>query len=412
MPRYLFGLTLSTIVVLGGCCGPHDKNSTDIAADAPDPAAVWAEPTDGEVRVYEIRDLLGPNTSFEAPPFDPTGRDPQPALIQPPEHDETQVTRAEVIEQFVTLITETVGTIEHWEAGDGSVRELNGNLIIKTNADNHDEIEQMFALFREIPRSVMLTETRLLMIPETNLRELYDMQDFDAPPIELDEAGSRVTGLIDPLTATVLVEMTLAKREGLSITLPRIASYNGQTAHTQSLKQRAYVSDAEPSTGEGNENGVDVTVSVAESGTTMIVRGTFDQADDLLSVELEPRLSSVAPPPFPAVRTVTSFDGKGTATVEAPEVWSWRSVARFDDLPSGSTVMFVGDRLVGAAAGFPFRDAEKVPADLARRPVVLVQLKVMSMENDEPGAFPEITSQLRSLTRTEDMTVPVDRAEQ
>ncbi|MEM9913863.1 MAG: hypothetical protein AAF911_02765 [Planctomycetota bacterium] len=409
MPRYLFGLTLSTIVVLGGCCGPHDKNSTDTAADAPNPAAVWAEPTDGEVRVYEIRDLLGPDTSFEAPPFDPTGRDPQPALIQPPAPDETQVTRAKAAETFVTLITETVGNPEHWEAGDGSVRELNGNLIIKTNAENHDEIGRFFALLREVPRKVMFTETRLLMLSEDRLGEL--LAEAGIPAVNLDIAQTQAIHLINQPGLQMLIDGALADRHGVTRTSPRLATYRGQTAYIQNLKEHAYVSDAEPSTSDGTENGVDVTVSVAESGTTLIVRGTFDKADDLLNVELEPRLSSVAPPPFRVVRTVTSQDGKGTATVEAPEVWSWRSVARFDDLLSGSTVMFVGDRLVGPAPGLLFRDAEKVPADLARRPVVLVQLKVLSVDNDEPTLFPEIESNLRSLTRTEDMTVPVDRAE-
>lgn len=59
------------------------------------------------------------------------------------------------IEELTTLIQDTIGRQEDWAAYGGSVsslRELNGNLIIKTTPENHRQIRRL--LFELSPQGM------------------------------------------------------------------------------------------------------------------------------------------------------------------------------------------------------------------------------------------------------------------
>ncbi len=60
-------------------------------------------------------------------------------------------TREELLEQVVGLIHDTIGRQNEWQAYGGersSIRELNGNLIIKTTVQNHQAIRKLLKSLR------------------------------------------------------------------------------------------------------------------------------------------------------------------------------------------------------------------------------------------------------------------------
>ena len=66
--------------------------------------------------------------------------------------DEDVITREEMIQQVTDLITEAVGSPEEWIDQESTLRELNGNLIVKTNPDNHREIRDLLAML-QVPQA-------------------------------------------------------------------------------------------------------------------------------------------------------------------------------------------------------------------------------------------------------------------
>ncbi|MEM8781787.1 MAG: hypothetical protein AAGE65_02935 [Planctomycetota bacterium] len=76
----------------------------------------------GEARVYDIRDLARDQAEF--PQDRPT-------------------------EQIIQIITESVGFPEEWESQRSTVKALNGNLIIKTTAQNHRQVESVLDNLRK-----------------------------------------------------------------------------------------------------------------------------------------------------------------------------------------------------------------------------------------------------------------------
>ena len=71
--------------------------------------------------------------------------------------EETEtVSRDERIEALVNLIQDTIGRQDEWAAYGGdvsSLRELNGNLIIKTSPENHLAIRRLLYQLRPIRQS-------------------------------------------------------------------------------------------------------------------------------------------------------------------------------------------------------------------------------------------------------------------
>ncbi len=125
-----------------------------------------------DTRVYDIRDLVmtGSYANFlSAPQFDLNsalscsssggGRGvPHVATTlfadddDPKAMEERQAEAREMyIEQVVTMIQDTVGEQVEWAAYGGevsSLRELNGNLIVKTTPGNHREIDRLLIALR------------------------------------------------------------------------------------------------------------------------------------------------------------------------------------------------------------------------------------------------------------------------
>lgn len=146
-----------------------------------------------EVRIYDIRDLLIPRAPSE-PSFDlyaalsstnsgGANRQPENRLIR----YLRKTPRRIAIAHTISHITQTVATPDAWgdRASDApnTIRELNGNLIIRTTRARHAEVLSLLSSMRE-ERGVRPRSQELL---------LPDPDGFDIgrePPAEAGSAGA------------------------------------------------------------------------------------------------------------------------------------------------------------------------------------------------------------------------------
>jgi hypothetical protein len=64
----------------------------------------------------------------------------------------------------VDLIQDTVGDLSEWLDQASTIRELNGNLVIKTTPENHEQIRQLLAVSREAQLRQFQHRARLIEV--------------------------------------------------------------------------------------------------------------------------------------------------------------------------------------------------------------------------------------------------------
>jgi type II secretory pathway component GspD/PulD (secretin)/tetratricopeptide (TPR) repeat protein len=385
-----------------------------------------------DTRVYDIRDLLVQVPNFSnAPEFDlneslsnttsggsnqggqgGTGGGGGGSLFgDSAQEQETGPTRAEIIEQVVSLIQDTVGRPEEWAALGGdvsSLRELNGNLIIKTTPQNHREVMALLSQLRETRAIQIAVEARFLLVDQNFLNEVgldIDIQvnnlggNFGPLTIAQDSIGlagspgstglpgsfgSRETGLpgsftpglgfnptgrsldigisyLDDIEVNLLLNATQASRQSMSLTAPRVTFFNGQRAFVIVARQISFISDLEPIP---DALGFDPTLSVTNSGVVLDVEGTISADRRYVTMTVRPSLATVTTP----IRSITVFGAAQLGNnnnnaqviplqgfIEAPEL-ELTSVRTTVSVPDRGTLLLGGQRLaadVEVEAGVP-----------------------------------------------------------
>ncbi len=382
-----------------------------------------------DTRVYDIRDLLVQVPSFSnAPEFDLNeslsntnsggsnsggGGGGGTSLFGDTEQaQETGPTREELIEQIVTLIQDTVGKPEEWATLGGdvsSVRELNGNLIIKSTPQNHREVITLLAQLRETRAIQIAVEARFLLVDQNFLHEVgldIDVQinnlggNFGPLTIAQDSIGlagstgntglpgsfgGRDTGspgsfspglgfsptgrsldvgisYLDDIEVNLILQATQASRQSMSLTAPRVTFFNGQRAFVIVARQISFVSDLEPIP---DALGFDPTLSVTNSGVVLDVEGTISADRRYVTLTLRPSLATVTTP----IRSITIFGAAAITNnnnnnanvlpiqgfIEAPEL-ELTSVRATVSVPDRGTLLLGGQRVaadVEVEAGVP-----------------------------------------------------------
>ncbi len=382
-----------------------------------------------DIRIYDIRDLLVQVPNFtNAPEFDLENALDQGSqtggsggrgggggggggqgLFDTDDDDdeEEQQSRAERIEQILELIQNTVGRPEEWEffGGDvSSVRELNGNLIVRTTPDNHRETIALLDQLREALALQINIEARFLAVSQNFLNEFgidldlnitNELTDSNLSDIEINQdsvslADRPVTiltpasfGLVsggaeeegafrrsfsmglsylDDLEVSLLINATQASRRAISLTAPRLTLFNGQRAYVMVARQIAFISDLEPIP---DTLGFDVTPGVVNSGVVLDVEATVSADRRYVTLTLRPSLATVVQPiralPVSGAGFIEGGDGEGIPTggaeafIELPEV-ELTSVRTTVSVPDKGTLLLGGQRLVGeieVEAGVP-----------------------------------------------------------
>ncbi len=389
-----------------------------------------------DIRNYDIRDLLVQVPNFtDAPEFDLQdalsntnsgggggggggGGDGLFGDDDDDEDDQDQPTRAELIEQITTLIQDTVGTQEEWAVYGGdvsSIRELNGQLIVKSTPENHRAIRDLLTGLRETRAVQISVESRFLIVDENFLEEVGIDLDFQINnlggnfgPIQVAQdsisLAQRVTGAltpsrfqldsdqvsnfqpgtlqpgdgttgpgfvprtgrslnlgvsyIDDLEVNLLIQATQMNQRSISLTAPRVTFFNGQRAYVLVVRQIAFISDLEPIP---DAIGFDITISVVQSGVVLDVEGTISADRRYVTLTLRPSLARVEEPiaTFPIGGTIIDPDTgeiiESDAFIQLPEL-ELTSVRATVSVPDRGTLLLGGQRLVSEVeieAGVP-----------------------------------------------------------
>ena len=289
--------------------------------------------------VYDIRDLLVQVPSFnEAPSFDV-----ESALEGGGTEDsggggdlfgnadsggQEGPSRDEMTNDIMELIRNTVGQADEWAEFGGevsSMRELNGNLIVRTTPANHRELLSLLGQLRESRAVQISVETRFLLVDQNFLDEVqFDLDvtvnldqildDSQFSPIEfaqssVDIATLATTGLpgsfggdstgnaidigfdfMDDIEVDVLLRATQAHRRSIALTAPRVTFFNGQQAYVTVARQIAFISDLEAVPDAG---GFNPTLSVIQSGVVLNVEGTVSADRRYVTLTVQPDLADI-----------------------------------------------------------------------------------------------------------------------
>lgn len=130
-------------------------------------------------------------------------------------HQGGDVSWQEAIDQVVELVQDTVGEPDEWLDEESTIRELNGNLIIKTTPENHREVQDYLDMFIAHNRRAQVAFVRELEVVRLLRRAEALRADGDhAEALGLVEEALLVDPLHEPARALRLVlEQTLERQE-------------------------------------------------------------------------------------------------------------------------------------------------------------------------------------------------------
>lgn len=293
------------------------------------------------MRVYDIRGLLAPITQPNIPPFRADGLAVEEPLAPETIAARDQV-RAQAIEDIRLLIQETVGNFDDWEINGGpdTVRELNGNLIVKTTPEYHRRIVQLFEQISETFTDQVSIESRLLMVPTAVLARNGFLTDLKPIEAETPEEMNTAYAIIAPERSKRLIEATLAHRQGISFQAPRMTIFSGQRGYVTTGQQHTFVQEIQPASDPMSDP--DITVGMVQDGVTVVVAGRLNSDRKGVVLNVDARL----------VLVDDDFDEQPFADVpddlviQTPRVQAWR--ARLPvGVPQDAALMIVGPELIG-----------------------------------------------------------------
>ncbi len=175
-----------------------------------------------------------------------------------------QPTRTETIGELITLVQDTVGNQADWAAYGGeisSVREITGNLIVRTTPANHKQIQTLFDQMAQGREKMVSVDARYYLIKSKVLDDLIKKNEGEFI-IPADKLEGFLKAAADPATGV--------KRLGAA----RLAMFNGQRTHLTAANAMSFLSDVEPVSGG---EGFDPTQSVLLSGARIDVEATVTQ---------------------------------------------------------------------------------------------------------------------------------------
>jgi general secretion pathway protein D len=303
---------------------------------------------------YDIRDLLVSIPTFDnAPEFNLDTGGGQGGGGSPfggggggnnPDDGEAD----ELIEQIITLITETIAT-DSWKDNGGlvgSIQELGGQLIITQTPENHGLITDLLRKLRETRAIQVNVEARFVTVQRNFLEEVgvdFDFQfnvdygnfpgsgfnpnssfspvlvsqnlvnnDANSAARGFTSAGALISGgpgnlgqeaasnnygttagisaFLDDFRASLLLRAVQLGQYTSTLTAPRITLFNGQRGWVIVSTQQSYVSDLEVVSSSG-AIGFDPQVETINTGVVLDVQATVSADRKYVTLTLRPSLS-------------------------------------------------------------------------------------------------------------------------
>ncbi|MEL7088827.1 MAG: hypothetical protein AAGL98_10380, partial [Planctomycetota bacterium] len=214
---------------------------------------------------------------------------------------------------------------------------------------------------------------------------------------------------IDDLSVNFLVEATLANRNSVSLTAPRVTFFNGQRAYVTVATQTAFISDLEPIP---DAIGFAITLDVVQSGVVLDVQGTVSADRRYVTLTLRPSLADLVELfsiPVTGSGAVGDDDGFVSGdfdlVIQLPVI-DITEVRATVSVPDRGTLLVGGQRLVGETeieAGVPvlskipllnrlFTSKSKIEDE--RTLLILIKPTIIIQNEREEDLFPGITDRL------------------
>ncbi len=321
------------LVLIVGCStlsGPRHLATQSSAASPPRTALTTAAPGDDLntiTRVYDVRDVL-----IEVPSFDnapalglgahlipaastaATKTGPPPATSDNPPPPRT---RQQLIDDLVTRITSTIDPYS-WQSNTGhigSIRELNGQLIITQSPANHERIWQFLQSLRG-QRSVQITvQAQFIQSPPVE-KALQDLRPAEHAWSNIGgQAFDLWLGFLDEDQVQRLIQLTQSDQHSTIVTAPRLTLFNGQRAYVLVSRSTAYVSDLKPKTNGDFEP----IIATADSGILFDCQANVTGPDHRnVTLALRPRETTLLD--MTAVRWPAAPAGRDDLKVQIPHL--------------------------------------------------------------------------------------------
>jgi type II secretory pathway component GspD/PulD (secretin) len=319
-------------------------------------------------------------------------------------------------QQIVTNITDTIkATVapDSWRDNGGligSIRELNGQLIVNQTVDNQVEVVNLLQQLRETRAIQIAVEARLLLVSNNFLDdfrfgwdlffpagtiggsvgsfEVGNINTFNqAVPQTTGVPGSILTAVANPslsLGATILDNWTLnlllsatqADKRTVSVTAPRVTIFNGQRgfiAVTQQLNFVQSFNQTVASGGIGGSSAVGTSLNIAtlNTGVTLDVEATVSSDRRYVVMNIDPQISVLDGLDTISIDASGALGGNNASTgnnstsnnntgnngtnttttvggafVQLPKI-SNTEVSTMVSIPDGGTLLIGGQKLVG-----------------------------------------------------------------
>ncbi len=315
--------------------------------------------------------------------------------------------RRRMVREITKLIENTVARNSWVNNGGtvGSMRELNGQLVVNQTPDTQVKVYNLLQQLREAAALEISIQARFLLVENNFLNDFGFSWGVTVPAGVLGPnagaftaqnntaeiavpaatgipgslAGSvgggktttgttaaagtttTTTAAIDSLDLTgsilsnyqvsMLLRATQADKETTTLTAPRVTLYNGQAGYIVVADQLNFVSNVGQNVAAGgfNGNGVvgtNLTISTLTTGVILAVQATASADRRYVVMTLQPSLSSL--------NGIQTFN-IGNAFVQLPNV-SLTQVKTTVSIPDGGTLLIGGQKLVGESeieAGVP-----------------------------------------------------------
>lgn len=175
--------------------------------------------------------------------------------------------RQELVDQIQNLITTTIGEPDRWLDEESTLAEMNGNLIVKTTPEEHEQIDKLLSQLSASRGRMIVSEGQFFVVPRGVMEEL------DGGLI-LDGAG--YAALMKKLGRD-------AAANTRRIASGRTICFNGQRVYVYAGGEQAILSDIEPIP---DTSSVDPTISVAHSGAVFDIKPTITLDNKSISLAL------------------------------------------------------------------------------------------------------------------------------
>jgi general secretion pathway protein D len=367
-------------------------------------------------RVYDIRDLIISVPDFDNPPqfqlqaSQTGGGGGGQNLFNSNQGQEAQGAnaRADLVASIIKLIEDTVAS-DSWKDNGGnvgSVRELNGQLIITQTPENLRSLAQLLEQLRETRAIQITVEARFLTVQRNFLEDIGLDSNFSIAggklgsiipgPVVGTNTTSQFTGIssletglpgniatslgninsssttippnfsltganggpitltfLDDFQVSLLLRATQISQNTTTLTAPRLTLFNGQRSFVVVATETAYVSNLTPVVATGAV-AFDPTIGIVQSGVLLDVQATVSADRKYVTLTLRPilsRLRSLTPFPVTALAVNTGVNGGGSTTEATAELQQpVRDITQVNttvSVPDGGTLLLGGQTLEG-----------------------------------------------------------------